>query len=140
MRRAVLVCAVLAVISPTYAEAAERVWRVSVRALADEDSVRSVILPYLATRGFVEGRNLIVNVRIGVEEQMPELARALVGDKPDVVIAISDWALHATRAATSTIPIVAAPMGVDPVRVGIAKSWAHPGRQYHRRFPDCPGA
>jgi putative ABC transport system substrate-binding protein len=140
MRRAVLVCAVLAVISPTYAEAAERVWRVSVRALADEDSVRSVILPYLATRGFVEGRNLIVNVRIGVEEQMPELARALVGDKPDVVIAISDWALYATRAATSTIPIVAAPMGADPVRVGIAKSWAHPGRQYHRRFPDCPGA
>jgi len=127
MRRAVLVCAVLAVISPTYAEAAERVWRVSVLALADDDSVRSVILPYLATRGFVEGRNLIVNVRIGVEEQMPELARALVGDKPDVVIAISDWAVHATRAATSTIPIVAAPMGVDPVRVGIAKSWAHPG-------------
>src|SRR4029077_3234804 len=73
------------------------------------------------------GRNLVVNVRIGVEEQMPELARALVGDKPDVVIAISDWALHATRAATSTIPIVAAPMGVDPVRVGIAESWAHPG-------------
>src|SRR3984893_661168 len=127
MRRAVLVCAVLAVISPTYAEAAERVWRVSVLALADDDSVRSVILPYLATRGFVEGRNLIVNVRIGVEEQMPELARALAGDKPDVVIAISDWALHATRAATSTIPIVAAPMGADPVRVGIAKSWAHPG-------------
>jgi putative tryptophan/tyrosine transport system substrate-binding protein len=127
MRRAVLVCAVLAVISPTYAEAAERVWRVSVLALTDDDSVRSVILPYLATHGFVEGRNLIVNVRIGVEEQMPELARALVGDKPDVVIAISDWALHATRAATSTIPIVAAPMGADPVRVGIAKSWAHPG-------------
>ena len=35
--------------------------------------------------------------------------------------------LIATRAATSTIPIVAAPMGADPVRVGIAKSWAHPG-------------
>jgi hypothetical protein len=75
---------VLAAISPTYAEAAERVWRMSVLALADDGSVRSVILPYLATRGFVEGRNLVVNVRIGVEEQMPELARALVGDNPDV--------------------------------------------------------
>jgi putative tryptophan/tyrosine transport system substrate-binding protein len=127
MRRAVLVCAVLAVISPTYAEAAERLWRMSVLALADDGSIRSVILPYLATRGFVEGRNLIVNVRIGAEEQMPELARALVDDKPDVVIAISDWALHAVRAATSTIPIVAAPMGADPVSVGVAKSWAHPG-------------
>ena len=58
---------------------------------------------------------------------MPELARALVDNKPDVVIAISDWALHAVRAATSTIPIVVAPMGADPVRVGVAKSWAHPG-------------
>jgi putative tryptophan/tyrosine transport system substrate-binding protein len=127
MRRAVLVCAVLAVILPTYAEAAERLWRMSVLALADDGSIRSVILPYLATRGFVEGRNLIVNVRIGAEEQMPDLARALVDDKPDVVIAISDWALHAVRAATSTIPIVVAPMGADPVRVGVAKSWAHPG-------------
>jgi putative ABC transport system substrate-binding protein len=127
MRRAVLICAVLAALTSTSAVAAERVWRLSVLALADDGYVRSIILPYLATRGFVEGRNLVVNIRIGVEEQMPELARALVGDKPDVVIAISDWALHATRAATSTIPIVAAPMGVDPVRVGVAKSWAHPG-------------
>jgi putative tryptophan/tyrosine transport system substrate-binding protein len=127
MRRAVLVCAVLAAISPTCAEAAERIWRIGVLALADNGSVRTVILPYLAKRGFVEGRNLVVNVRIGAEEQMPELARALVGDKPDVAIAISDWALHAIRAATNTIPIVAAPIGIDPVRIGVAESWAHPG-------------
>src|ERR1700751_4815628 len=34
---------------------------------------------------------------------------------------------HERWLATSTIPIVAAPMGADPVRVGIAESWAHPG-------------
>ena len=127
MRRAVLICAVLAVLSPTYAEAAERIWRMGVLALAGEEAVRSVILPYLATRGFVEGRNLVVDLRVGVEKQLPELARALVGDKPDVIVAISDWALHATRAATSTIPIVAAPMGANPVHAGVAASWAHPG-------------
>jgi hypothetical protein len=60
MRRAVLICAVLAVLSPTYAEAAERIWRMGVLALAGEEAFRSVILPYLATRGFVEGRNLVV--------------------------------------------------------------------------------
>ena len=127
MRRVVFICAVLAVLSPTYAEAAERIWRMGVLALGDNGAVRSIIMPYLATRGFVEGRNLVVDARIGVEEQMPELARTLVGDKPDVIIAISDWALHALRAATSTIPIVVAPMGGDPVRVGVAESWAHPG-------------
>ncbi len=127
MRRAVLICAVLAALSPTYAEAAERVWRMGVLTPVEDNVVRSVILPYLATRGFVEGRNLVVDFRIGAEEQMPELAQALVGDKPDAIIAISDWALHPARAATSIIPIVAAPMGADPVLAGVAESWAHPG-------------
>jgi putative tryptophan/tyrosine transport system substrate-binding protein len=125
--RAVLICAVLAALSPTYAEAAERIWRMGVLTPVEDNAVRSVILPYLATRGFVEGRNLVVDFRIGAEEQMPELAQALVGDKPDAIIAISDWALHPARAATSIIPIVAAPMGADPVLAGVAESWAHPG-------------
>src|ERR1700751_4914672 len=119
MRRAVLVCAVLAAFSPKYAEAAERVWRVSVLALADDGAVSSVILPYLATRGFVEGRNLIVNVRIGVEEQLPELARALVGDKHD--------------------PDCRRTNGCRPSPRRDRQELGTPGRQYHGRFPDCPG-
>jgi putative tryptophan/tyrosine transport system substrate-binding protein len=111
--------AVLAVLSPTFAQAAERI--LGVLTPVDDSLVRSVILPYLATRDFVEGRNL------GTAEQMPELAQALVCDKPDVILANSDWALHPAREATSLIPIVAAPIGVDPVRAGIAESWAHPG-------------
>src|SRR3954452_1737562 len=127
MRRVVLVWAMLLAISPRYADAAERIWRMGVLTLADDSAVRSVILPYLASRGFVEGRNLVVDVRIGAEEQMQELAQALVADKADVIIASSDWALHAVHAATSTIPIVASPIGTDPVRAGVAESWAHPG-------------
>jgi putative tryptophan/tyrosine transport system substrate-binding protein len=123
----VLVWAMLLAISPRYADAAERIWRMGVLTLADDSAVRAVILPYLATRGFVEGRNLVVDVRIGTEAQMQELAQALVGDKADVIIAASDWALHAVRAATSKIPIVASPIGTDPVRAGVAESWAHPG-------------
>jgi putative ABC transport system substrate-binding protein len=126
MRRTVLICAVLAVLS-SYTKAAERVLRLGVLTLSDDSATRSIMLPYLATRGFVEGRNLVVDVRVGTEEQMPALAQALVGDKPDVIIASSDWALHAARAATSTIPIVAAPIGTDPVRAGVAESWARPG-------------
>ena len=130
MRRAVLVCAVLAVLSPTCAEAAERVWRLGFLTLpgtAGSNAFGSIMLPYLATHGFVEGRNLVVDVRVGTEEQLPALALTLVDDKPDAIIAVSDWALHAARAATGTIPIVAAPMGADPVRAGVAESWAHPG-------------
>jgi putative tryptophan/tyrosine transport system substrate-binding protein len=123
----VLIYVALAVLSPTYVEAAERVWRIGVLTLTDDSFVGFVILPYLATHGFVEGRNLVVDVRVGTEEQLPALALTLVDDKPDAIIAVSDWALHAARAATGTIPIVAAPMGADPVRAGVAESWAHPG-------------
>ena len=76
MRRAVLICAVLAVLSPTRAEAAERVWRLgllTLRGTAGSNAFGSIMLPYLATRGFVEGRNLIVDFRSGTEEQMPAL-------------------------------------------------------------------
>jgi hypothetical protein len=83
---------------------------------AGGNAVGSIMLPYLATRGFVEGRNLVVDFRVGTEEQMPALAQALVDDKPDVIVASSDWSLHAARAVTSKIPIVAAPIGTDPVR------------------------
>jgi putative ABC transport system substrate-binding protein len=127
MRWAVLICAVLTMLSPRYAEAVERVWHLGVLSLPDSGSIQSFTLPYLAARGFVEGRNLVVDVRVGTEDQMSTLAKALVEDKPDVIIASSDWAVHAARAATSTIPIVAAPIGVDPVRAGVAESWAHPG-------------
>jgi putative tryptophan/tyrosine transport system substrate-binding protein len=127
MRRAVLICVALALLLPRYAEAAERMWRLGVLTPVDDGVVRTVMLPYLATRGFVEGRNLVLDVRIGTAEQLPELAKALVGDKPDAIIAISDWALHPARAATGTIPIVAAPIGADPVRARVAESWAHPG-------------
>src|SRR5204863_10162107 len=121
-------CAWRVAIVPKYAGAAARIWPMGVLTLADENAVRAVILPYLAARGFVEGRNLVVDVRVGAEGQMPELARALVGDKADVIIAASDWALHAARASTTTIPIVASPIGTDPVKAGVAESWSHPGR------------
>ena len=54
MRRAVLICVMLAVLSPRCVEAAERIWRVGVLSLAEDNLVGSVILPYLATRGLLE--------------------------------------------------------------------------------------
>jgi putative tryptophan/tyrosine transport system substrate-binding protein len=110
-----------------WAQEADRLRRVGVLAITGDAVVRPIILPELAKRGFVEGRNLQLDLRMGTAERMPELARALVADSPDVIVACSDWALHPARAATTVIPIVAAPMGADPVKAGVAQSWAHPG-------------
>jgi putative ABC transport system substrate-binding protein len=106
MRSVVLIFVVLAALAPAYAEAAERIWRIGVLGLADSGVVSSIIIPYLAKRGFVEGRNLVVDIRTVPDAKLSESAQALVAERPDAIIALSDWALHAARAATSTIPII----------------------------------
>jgi putative tryptophan/tyrosine transport system substrate-binding protein len=92
--------------------------------------VLNIALPELARRGFVEGQNLVLDIRSGTEEQLPKLAEKLIGTKPDVILAVSDWAVIPARNATKSIPIVAAPMGADPVALGIARSWARPGGNF----------
>ena len=109
-----------------WAHAADKIWRLGVLSLV-KDPMMSTRLSELAARGFVEGRNLVVDMRIGSEEQMPELARQLVSTGPDVIMALSDWAVSAAHEATKSIPIVASPMGRDPVAAGVAESWARPG-------------
>jgi len=113
--------------SATLPHAADKVWRLGVLSLVSNPATRSAALSQLAELGFVEGRNLVVDVRVGSAEQMPTLARELVGTGPDVIMAESDWAVYPARKATESIPIVASPMGADPVAVGLAESWARPG-------------
>jgi putative ABC transport system substrate-binding protein len=98
-----------------------------VLSLVNNPAMHNAALSQLAERGFVEGRNLVVDIRVGTAEQMPALARELVAAGPDVIMAVSDWAVYPARGATKSIPIVASPMGADPVVVGVAESWARPG-------------
>jgi putative ABC transport system substrate-binding protein len=114
--------------SAILAQAADKVWRLGVLSLVvDPIGGMSTTVSELAARGFVEGQNLVVDVRVGTAERMPALARELVGTGPDVILAVSDWAVTPAHEATRSIPIVASPMGADPVAVGVAKSWARPG-------------
>jgi putative ABC transport system substrate-binding protein len=116
---------VIAFVAP-YAQAADKIWRLGVLSLID-DRMMSTTLSELAARGFLDGRNLVVDIRIGSDEQMPALARQLVNGGPDAIMALSDWAVSAAYEATRSIPIVASPMGRDPVAAGLAESWARPG-------------
>jgi len=129
-RRDLLLLPALAVLfsagSAVLAQAADKVWRLGVLSLVD-DPMMSTTLAELAARGFVEGRNLVVDMRVGTAERIPELARELVSTGPDVIMATSDWAVVPAHEATKSIPIVASPMGRDPVAAGVAESWARPG-------------
>jgi putative ABC transport system substrate-binding protein len=84
----------------------------------------------LRKRGYVEGRNLVIESRWagGKPERLPGLAAELVRLEVEVLVVVVCGApLDAARQATSTIPIVVAVCNEDLVRTGVVKSLAEPG-------------
>ncbi|MBL8380960.1 MAG: ABC transporter substrate-binding protein [Burkholderiales bacterium] len=82
----------------------------------------------MRTLGYVEGRNLALDVRWveGRSDALPQLAAELVALKVDVIVAVQTPFALAARQATATIPIVMAPTA-DPVATGLVASLARPG-------------
>ena len=96
---------------------------------AEEENVYlSVLVKAFNDLGYVDGKNIHLNHRFPAEnaERFRILARGLVDEKPDVIIAVTTLGLMEVKRATSTIPIVFV-LGRDPVRDGFVKSLDHPG-------------
>jgi putative ABC transport system substrate-binding protein len=112
--------------------AEERVWRLGVLTPFDwpsDTTMHSVMIPELARRGFIEGRNLVVLPRWGGNtdpEQLARLAQDLAAAKPDVIVAVSPRAIAAAMKAAPQTPIVAS-FTTDPVVAGEAASISRPG-------------
>ena len=86
------------------------------------------LVPALAELGYVEGRNLQLDVRRagGHSERLPALAADLVRARVDAIVAITNLEAFAAKAATSTIPIIViACHGAE--ETGLIASYAHPG-------------
>jgi len=78
--------------------------------------------------GYVEGTRPVYEARYagGSLERLPQLARELLGLKPDALLVATTPANIAAKAATSSIPIVMI-AGADPVAAGLVESLARPG-------------
>ncbi|HEY7062574.1 MAG TPA: ABC transporter substrate-binding protein [Chloroflexota bacterium] len=93
-------------------------------------SAESIFLDRLRDHGWVEGDNVTIERRYAEDgvEQFPELAAQLVDLRPDIIVAAGAPAIRAAKGATSTVPIVMATSGADPVATGLVDSLARPGR------------
>jgi putative ABC transport system substrate-binding protein len=118
------------VVGPALAD--ERVWRLGVLTPFDwpaDTTMHTVMIPELARRGFVEGRNLVVLARWGGNldsAQLTRLAQDLAASKPDVIVAVSPKAIAAAMEAAPQTPIIAS-FTTDPVVEGEAASISRPG-------------
>jgi putative ABC transport system substrate-binding protein len=82
----------------------------------------------LADLGWVEGRNLVIEVRSAENQndRLPVLTADLLRAGVTVIVAENAAATRAAMQATRTIPIVMMGVG-DPIRYGLITSLARPG-------------
>jgi putative ABC transport system substrate-binding protein len=94
----------------------------------EEEVYLSVLVKAFNDLGYVEGKNIHLDHRFPAEnpERFRSLARELVDEKPDVIIAVTGFGAAEAKRATSTIPIVVT-VAYDAVGMGLVESLARPG-------------
>ena len=126
---ALLAGAVAPIVSSSRSQGQDRVWRIGMLetvSAARKPEDFAAFRQGLKALGYVEGQNLTIEKLSadGHPERFPALARQLVDQKVDVIVARGTPAVFAAKAATTTMPIVMAAIG-DPL-LAVA-SLAHPG-------------
>ena len=95
---------------------------------ADAQSLGRELRDGLRELGSVEGQNFALELRSadGNAGRLPEMATELVRLPVDVIVATYTPCALAAKHATTTIPIVMAPVA-DPIAAGLVESLARPG-------------
>lgn len=123
-----VIIALMLLLSPLPAGAAERIWRVAVIWSWDAWPYGDPLQEELRTLGYVDGRNLRFVAR-GAKadpERAHEVVRELVGLNVDVMVTIGEMTTRSAKDVTTAIPIVMVG-ALDPVGHGLIPSLARPG-------------
>jgi putative ABC transport system substrate-binding protein len=128
-RRVLLVAGAVALAVPlaALAQRAQRMPRIGFVSSTAPGPRNEAFLRGLRELGYVEGRNLHVELRFaeGRPERFPELVEELIRSKVDVLVVGSTLGARAAKRATTTIPVVFAGAS-DPVAGGILTNLARP--------------
>ena len=110
------------------AQQGDRVRRIGVLMAGDENDRLSAFIQALAGFGWIDGRNVRMDLRGGGGDinRIRALAQELVGLQPDIIVTYGTLATAALQRETRTIPIVFAGMS-DPVASGIVPRLNQPG-------------
>ena len=94
---------------------------------AEVNSFRTELQEGLRQAGYVEGRDILFELRIAEEklDRLPKLAAELVALRVDVIVALYTPCALAAQQATREVPIVA--VSANPVETGLVASLARPG-------------
>ena len=92
----------------------------------------------LGAAGYIEGRNLVFDVRFGDGRTLAPLATELTVLNPDLILAVARPGVTAIHAVTSKIPVVALDLESDPVASGFVKTVPRPGGTLTGVFMDFP--
>lgn len=92
------------------------------------DSNRKGFIDELRDHGYVSGKNIEYDYKNAQNNRAVsgQIARKLVGDRVDLILAISTPSAQDAAAATDTIPILFSAV-TDPVAAGLVKSFENPG-------------
>lgn len=123
-RRYFLACLLALASGSSFAQRAPQLPRVGV--LLTSPGPFEYVRDALRELGYVEGKTILFEVRDGggQPEELSKMARELVDQRADLIIAIGNAASEAAIKSTAHIPIVF--QQGDPVGSGLAKSLAHP--------------
>ena len=88
--------------------------------------------------GYVEGETMLLRFAERDAQRLPQLVAELIALKVGVLIVVGGEAVRTVSKVTKVTPIVALDLETDPVRSGLAKSFARPGGNVTGLFMDQP--
>ena len=88
--------------------------------------------------GYVEGESVLLRAADDDVRRVPALARELAAQGAGVLIVVGAEAVRLASQAVPDTPIVAIDLETDPVRAGLAASFARPGGHVTGLFLDMP--